>query len=106
MLKRLQEPGVLLQGTRVRVLLKTLPPHGSIPSHTHPNHNVLVTALTGEVSLHAPDEQLTLHAGEVTWIDETTPLALTAGAEGATFSVTLARQGQGAQDAPPSGQLT
>ncbi|WP_104992205.1 hypothetical protein [Deinococcus sp. NW-56] len=98
MLRRLEEPGVMVQGTKVRALLKALPPHGVIPTHTHPNHHVLVTALTGDLSLNTPDEQLSLRPGEIAWIDETTPLALHAGREGATFSVTLARQQEAAQD--------
>ncbi|ASN82410.1 cupin domain-containing protein [Deinococcus ficus] len=92
MIKRLDQPGVLVQGTKVRALLKVLAPHATIPTHTHPNHHVIVTALKGDVVLETPDEHLALAPGELAWLDEITPLALRAGAAGATFTVTLARQ--------------
>ncbi|MBZ9713568.1 cupin domain-containing protein [Deinococcus multiflagellatus] len=97
MLEQLSTPGPLLRTPGVRVLLRALPPGGEIPAHAHPGHEVLVTALSGELTLCTPGTTLTLNPGELARLDDTTPLALRAGPAGATFSVTLTRR-----DAPPT----
>lgn len=60
---------VVLDNERVRVLLESLPPGGSLPRHRHPDH-LLVAVTGGRIvtrSIHGRAETIELEPGDAMW---------------------------------------
>lgn len=87
-----EQTGRIWQGQGVDVVRKTLAPGGSIPAHSHPQKNVLVILVRGELRIKHNDS-INLTAGELATFPGDIQVSLQAGQAGAEFLVFLLNHG-------------
>lgn len=72
-----------------KVFRRRLDPHGRIPEHTHKGRKVVVTVVSGDLTLTLDGEPRRLTANDVVSFGGDLITSLQAGANGTEFTVTL-----------------
>lgn len=88
-MKRAQPPQVLAATPGGRCLLFQLEAGEGVPAHRHPQAQVVVAVLSGELHLTAGEDTRALCGGEVITHDGNRPIALEAVQPGTRVLVTL-----------------
>lgn len=88
-MRRAQPPQVLAATPGGRTLLFRLEAGEGVPAHQHPQAQVVIAVLSGEVHVTADEDTRALYGGELTTYDGNRPIALEAVQPGTRVLVTL-----------------
>lgn len=88
-IKRAQPPRVLAATPGGRSLLFHLGAGEGVPRHQHPQAQVVIAVLSGELHVHTDEGTQTLYGAEVTTLEGDRPVALEALQAGTQVLVTL-----------------